>query len=170
MLTVRKQTTAFGMLLLVALPLLFSTVIFIKQQLLQHQRSQRFETEVLETVTINAEKVNWVKPGKEIQIGNKLFDVKSYKTAGSNIIFTGFYDSKEDKLVKHIDDVEKQKNKTGSPLDKLAIKFLTLPSYKENLEFSIQNHWRVITSRFPQYTESIPGIAYPAEVPPPKYC
>ena len=170
MLTVKKQFTAFAMLLLVALPLFLSVGIFIKQQLVQQQRTQRFKTELLETFTIKAEKVDWVEVGKEIRVDGKLFDVKSLKTTGSNIVFTGFFDSKEEKLVKHINEIEQQKNKSGSPLNQLAVKFLFLPNYKESSTFSIQNNWQIIVSNFPLYTESISTMSYPAVAPPPKYC
>lgn len=170
MLTVKKQLAAFGLLLLVALPLFLSVGIFLKQQLVQHQRIQRFKTELLEILTIKAEKVDWVKAGKEIQIDGKLFDVESFKKAGNNIVFTGFYDYKEEKLVKHIKEIEQQKNKSGSPLSQLAVKFLFLPNYKEFTTFSIQNNWQIIVRQFPLYTESISNMAYATVAPPPKYC
>jgi len=170
MLTVKKQLAAFGLLLLVALPLFFSVGIFVKQQLLQQQRRQRFETEPLETVTLKATSVDWVKAGKEIQIDGKLFDIKSFEIKGSNIVFTGFFDSKEEKLLRHARAIEQQKNKSDNPLSQYVAKFIFLPNYKEHITFSIQNSWQFIVSSFPFYSESISNISYPAVAPPPKYC
>ncbi len=170
MLTVKKQLTAFALLLLVALPVFLSVSFYIKQQLVQHQREQRLTTELLETVIVKAEKIDWVEVGKEIRVDGKLFDVKSFKISGNRIILTGFFDSKEEKLVKHIGDIEQQKNKSGSPLNQLAVKFLFLPNYKESSPFSIQNNWQIIVSQFPVYTESISTMSYPTVAPPPKYC
>ena len=170
MLTVKKQFTAFAMLLLVALPLFLSVGIFIKQQLVQQQRTQRFKTELLETFTIKAEKADWVEVGKEIRVDGNLFDVKSFTISGNNLVLTGFFDSKEEKLVKHIGDIEQQKSKSGSPLNQLAVKFLFLPNYKEITPFSIQNNWQIIVSEFPVYAENISTMSYPAVAPPPKYC
>jgi hypothetical protein len=170
MLTVKKQLTAFGLLLLVALPLFFTVGIYIKQQLIQHRREDRFKTELLEVVTVKAKDVYWVKIGKEIQVGKKLFDVKSFTVKGSNIIFTGFFDSKEDKLVNHIREMEQQKNDSGSPLNQLAVKFLFLPNYKESAVVLIQNNWQFIEKQFPVYAESTSAMSYPSVAPPPKNC
>jgi hypothetical protein len=170
MLTVRKQPAAFVMLLLVALPLFLAAGIYLKQQLIQYQRIQRFKTTLLETITIKAEMVDWVEAGEEIQIDGNLFDVESFKKVGGDMVLTGFYDYKEQELVKHINEIEQQKNKSGSPLNQLAVKFLLLPNYKEITTFSIQNNWQIITTRFPVYAESISNMVYPAVVPPPKYC
>ena len=170
MLTVKKQLTAFVMLLLVALPLFLSVSFYIKQQLVQHQREQRFKTEFVETVTVKAGKVAWIEVGKEIQVDGKLFDVKSFTISGNNLTLTGFFDSKEEKLVKHIGEIQQQKDKSGNPLNQLAVKFLFLPNYKEFTTFSIQNNWQIIVSHFRVYTESLSTMTYPAIAPPPKYC
>ena len=170
MLTVKKQLTAFALLLLVALPVFLSVSFYIKQQLVQHQREQRLKTEVIETITVDAEKIDWIETGKEILVDGKLFDVKSFKISGNNIVLTGFFDAKEEKLVKHIGDIEQQKSKSGSPLNQLAVKFLFLPNYKESTTSSIQNNWQIIVSQFPVYTENLSIMPYPAVAPPPKYC
>lgn len=170
MLTIKKQLTAFGLLLLLALPLFFTVGIYIKQQLIQHRRESRFKTELLEVVTVKAKEVNWVKPGKEIQVGGKLFDVKSFKLIGSNIVFTGFFDSKEDKLLRHAREIQQQKSKPDNPLNQSVARFLFLPVFKEPGSFTIQNNWFFILNRFPKYTESLSDMPYPAITPPPKYC
>ena len=170
MTTAKKQFVSLGMLLLVALPLFFSIGSHVKQQFVKHQRRNRFKTEKLETVTIKADSVDWVKAGKEIQINGKLFDIKSFKINGANIMFTGFFDSKEDKLVKHIRQIEQHKNKSGSSASQLVAKFLFLPNYKESAAFSIQNHWLIIVNHFAVYKESLCSMPYPAVAPPPKYC
>lgn len=170
MLTVKKQLAAFALLLLVALPVFLSVSFCIKQQLVQHQREQRLKTEVIETITVDAEKIDWIETGKEIQVDGKLFDVKSFKISGNHIVLTGFFDSKEVKIVNHIVDIEQQKSKSGSPINQLVVKFLFLPNYKESTTFSIQNNWQIIVSQFPVYTESLSIMPYPAVAPPPKYC
>jgi hypothetical protein len=169
MLTVKKQLTAFGLLLLVALPLVLSVCMFVNQKMLQFQRQQRFETEQLQTVVIACEKLSWVQDEKEVLINGRLFDVESIKKTGQTLELTGFFDHQEDKLVKHINTVEPQKNNSGNLLNQLAFNFLFLPNYKETTAFSIQNNWQLISSRFPVYTENISSIAYPAIAPPPKH-
>lgn len=168
--SLKKQIIALGLLLLVALPLVVSVCIFLKQTVLQNQRKQRFETEELQTITVSSEKVNWVKPEKEILIEGKLFDVKSFKASGTNVVFTGFYDHKEDNLVKHIKGLNQQKNDSNGPANRLAVKFLFCPTYKEPITFSIQNNWQIIARKFPVYAEVISHMTYPTIAPPPKYC
>ena len=166
----KKQITALGLLLLVALPLLLSVCIYLKQTILQNQRKQRFETEQLQTITVLCEKTVWVKAEKEILIDGKLFDVKFYKTVDQKIILTGFYDNKEDKLIKDTGDLINKKNDSGSSSNQLALKFLIYPKYNQLITFSIQNNWQTIVRQFPVYSEVISNIAYPTIAPPPKYC
>jgi hypothetical protein len=170
MLTVKKQLTAFVLLLLVALPLALSVCLFINQKILQHQRQQRFATEQIQTVVITAEKFAWVENEKDVLINGRLFDVKSIKKAGQNIELTGFFDHKEDRIVKHLQNNEQQKNNSSSLLNQFVFNFIFLPNYKETTTLSIQNNWQFIASQFRVYTESLSCMAYPAIAPPPKYC
>lgn len=159
-----------GLLLLVAMPLCFTLFTFVKQQFIRHQRIQRFKTEIQKTITVKADKVNWIEYGEEIEVDGNMFDVESFKTDGPDLVLKGFYDQKEHNLIKQLDEIEQQKSKSGSPLSQLAVKFLLIPSYNEPNTFSIQNNWQAVVSRFPVYTESLSDIVYPAIAPPPKYC
>jgi len=168
MLTKKKQITVLGLLLLVALPLLFSAGILLKQQLLQHQRMQRFKTELLETVTVNAGNIVWVKAGKEIKIDGKLFDVKSFKVIGANIIFTGFFDHKEDQLVQQISKLGKQKNQSQNPLGQQAIKFLFISVYFCYNEFTIDGgNWQLVSQQYQPFFEIIPEAHLHPPIHPP---
>lgn len=158
------------MLLLIALPLVFAVGILVKQKLIQLQRKDRFETEKLETITISAAKINWVMPGKEALVGGKLFDVESFRTAGGEVVLTGFFDVKEDELVSQIKDLTEQKKETGSPLTKLAVKLLFTPVYTEPASGFFQHGWHTTDQDFYSYTElTLPGF-HPLDIPPPKYC
>ena len=168
MLTVKKQFTAFILLLLVALPLFLSVGIFIKQQLVQQQRTQRFKTELLETFTIKAEKVDWVEVGKEIRVDGNLFDVKSFKVSGVNIIFTGFFDGKEDKLVQQIVKLEKQKNQSENPLGQSVIKFLFFSVYYGLNNFTIDGgNWQLVSQQYQPFFEIIPDAHIHPPIHPP---
>ena len=168
MLTVKKQFTAFALLLLVVFPLFLSVGIFIKQQLVQQQRTQRFKTEVLETFTIKAEKVDWVEVGKEIRVDGKLFDVESFKVSGANIIFTGFFDGKEDKLVQQIVKLEKQKNQSENPLGQSVIKFLFFSVYYGLNNFTIDGgNWQLVSQQYQPFFEIIPDAHIHPPIHPP---
>ena len=163
-----KKITALGLLLLVALPLFFSTLVLVKQKTIQMRRDARFEKESLQTISISSGKLYWVKPGKEILVDGKLFDVKSFYSKADKILLTGFFDNKEDKLVSHIKNLSEQKKGTESPFTKLAVKFLFAPLYNEPASFSCGNAWHNISSGFFSYSEILVTASFPADTPPPK--
>lgn len=166
----KKQITAFGLSILVALPLLLPLGTLIKQKILQFQRKHRFETEQLQTIAIKADQIYWIKPGREVLIAGKLFDVADFKSSGDKIILTGFFDQREDKLVKDIKELEKGKPNSNSPVNQLAVKFLFSPTYQEATGFLIQNNWQIVAREFAVYSESVFSISYPIASPPPKAC
>ncbi len=165
-----KQIMAMILLLVTAFPLFLSVGIVVKQKIMQFQREKRFESEFLQTITLSAEKIFWIKPGKEILTDGQLFDVKSFKISGNTVTLTGFYDSKEEKLVNHIRDIHHQKKDSRSPIDYLVIKFLFYPKHNHVNNFLIQNNWQIIAGQYPVYTEATSLVNYPIASPPPKYC
>ena len=170
MLNIKKQLAACVLLLLVALPLCFSVCMFAKQQLIRYQQKQQLKTALMETISIEATKVDWVEAGEEINIDGKLFDIASFTHTGSAITFTGFYDYKETKLIKYINEVEHKKNKNENPISQSAVTFLLLANFKECTSFLIQTNWQTIIQHFGTYSERIASRAYPAVYPPPKFC
>ena len=164
-----KKVTAWGLMLLMAFPLFLSIGMFIHQNIIQGQREQRLNSENLQTINISAEKLVWVKARKEVLINGRLFDVKSFKTSGVDILLSGFYDTKEDKLVGNIQNLNNPKNGATSPVNQVTIKFLFFANYKESISFSIQNNWQIINRQFPVYSEAVSTVTYAATAPPPKY-
>lgn len=152
----KRPITAFMLLLLLAVPLLFSVVILVKQQIAQHQRNEKFSKEILQTVTVSSSEIYWVKREKEILLNGKLFDVKSYSKNGNSISLTGFFDHKEDKLVQQIVRLALQKDHTGNPLSEPAIKFLFFPAYATQHETSSEICWQFISQQYHRFIEMIP--------------
>lgn len=165
---IQKKLTALGLLLLVVLPFFISVSFFIKQKLIHHQRIQRFETEFLQTVTVSAKNLLWIKSGKEIILDGKLFDVKSLKTDGNVIVLTGFYDGKEDNLVKHIKKLTQQKNGSDNPVNELAVKFLFFPIYSWQSEITYEAAWKFTSNKFYSFTVKIPEALSSSFSPPPE--
>ncbi len=165
-----KKITVFGLLLLLAIPLIFTLTVLLKQRALQYHNRERLNTELLQTVIVLKQELNWLKEGKEAVINGKLFDVKSYKTEGNNVLLTGFFDGKEDILVQHINKIVQEKNEKNNPVNQLAVKFLWSPKYNGFNFFSVQNTWQIITRQFLVYSEVINKLSYPAPAPPPKFC
>lgn len=162
-----KKITAWGLLLLVAIPIFFSVSILVKQKILHYQRDKKFDKEILHTVVVSAENIYWVKPGKEILLDGKLFDVKSFTTKANKIFLLGFFDHKEDKLVQQIVQLEKQKSKSDNPWSASAIKFLFFPVYITQHEISFEASWKLLFQQYYSFNEMIavsPG--YPFIHPP----
>lgn len=168
MLRDRKHITVLGLLLLMVMPLFFSVAVMVKQKILQFQRMERFETEAIQRISVSPEKLLWVKDGKEVIIEGELFDVESYEQQGNKILLTGFYDNKEEKLVKDIKDIY-QNNKAESPFNRAVTKFLLVPFYLEPGSSSLLNSWQTITRRFSNYTEPISTGCHAAVSPPPRF-
>lgn len=147
----QKKITAWGLLLLVAIPIFFSVSILVKQKILHFQRDKKFEKETLQIVVVSAENIYWVKPGKEILLDGKLFDVKSYTRKGNNISLLGFFDHKEDKLVQQIVEREKHKNRSDSPFN--PVKFLFFPIYIAQHQISYEATWKLISLQYHTFNE-----------------
>jgi hypothetical protein len=157
MIIVKKQIAAFVLLLLVAMPMVLLSGLLIKKKIVHYQREERFETEHLQTVIIFAQNPSWVKLEKEILIDGKLFDVKSIKKIGSNLLLTGFFDHKEDKLKKGIVTLVQHENESGNPLSQSAIKFLFFPVFNSQQEIICDaGYWRIVSQSFRRFSEKIP--------------
>ncbi len=168
MLTVKKQLTALGLLLLVALPLVLSVCLFVNQKVLQLQRQERFEKERLQTIVITAEKILWVQDEKEVLINGRLFDVESIKKVGQTLELTGFFDHKEDRIVNHLKNTEQQKNNSTSPLNQSTIKFLFSATYTNQQAITChESCWKFITQQYYSYTEMITAAPISPLIHPP---
>ena len=166
----QKQLTAFGLLLLLAIPLFFTVGIIVKQKIIQQQQQERLESESLQTITISTENLHWIKPQKEALVDGKLFDVRSFKKEEDHISLTGFFDSREDKLVQNIKDLVHQKNRSEGPFSELALKFLLVPVYSEPTSFSLHESWQIVDRQFSTYSEVVVTGFGPATIHPPEYC
>ena len=163
-----KKIIAFGLTLLLSIPMLFSLVDLVNQKILQSTRNERFGTETLQTITMAKENLLWVKNGKEVIIDGKYFDVKSYTTDGDKIMLTGFYDNPEDKLVTHIKNLVQQKNGTDSPINQTAVKYFFFPIFTNQSNMDFEQHWKLTGHTFYSFTENISETDIPSFSLPPE--
>ena len=162
----KKIITAFVLLLILAMPLFFSVLVLVKQQIAQYQRNEKLSKEILQTIMVSSAAIYWVQPGKEILFDGKLFDVKSFVTKGSNITLTGFFDHKEDKLVQQIVKLALQKNQSGNP-GQHAIKFLFFSAFACQHEITSEICWKLVSQQYHQFDEMIPAAPCRLPVHPP---
>ena len=90
------------------MPLLFTLFFLVKQQVIRYTMKERLEKEFLHTITVPKNEVVWAKYSKEIIVGDKLFDVKSFAEKAGLFFFIGLFDTEEtalnDLLEKDTDD------------------------------------------------------------------
>lgn len=155
------------LLLILAIPLFFSVLVLVKQQIVQSQRNEKFNKETLQTITVSATAIYWVKPEKEILYNGKLFDVKSYVKKGPIISLTGFFDHKEDKLVQQIVRLALQKNKSASPFNQPAMELLFFPAFAVQHEITAEVNWKFISQQYHSFDEMIPAAPCRLPIHPP---
>jgi hypothetical protein len=151
-----KKILAFMLLLIVAAPLFFSAGFIIKKQTIQARMKQRLKTALLQTVSVPANEVQWIKANKEILVNGQMFDVQTSTPSGDRIIFTGLYDEDEHKLHKSLRDFVENKKRQSAPIHQLLEKFfstaVTVPFTATVLEIN----WKHIPCKFWHYPEKIP--------------
>lgn len=126
----RKFTIATLFLLVLALaPVFYSLQFNIRQQNIRRRMKEQLEEKMLHTVLLNTRDIKWVRPGKEIMMNDRMFDVKSiaYNPDGS-VTVTGLFDEEETVLVQQLQKQQEDNNTQGNQqLVKLFQQFLTLP-------------------------------------------
>ena len=80
------------------MPLLFTLLFLFRQQLIRHEMKEKLEEEMLHTIKVPEAEVQWVRSKKEIRLGDKMFDVKSFYVRNGEYVFTGLYDEEETAL------------------------------------------------------------------------
>jgi hypothetical protein len=110
MYSLRKNITALVLLAVMSAPLLISVYQLVQQQHIQHQVKQQLEIAALETFTIPANELQWVKKDREILL---------------NFIVKGLFDHKETAIAKKIEQqAAGNLHKNGNT--KTALQFLLL--------------------------------------------
>jgi hypothetical protein len=104
--------------LLIAASIPFALILFlhVKQQAIRHKMKESLEQQLLQTINLSEEEVQWIKPGKEILVDGKMFDVKSFYPEHGQYKFTGLFDQEETALVKQLENNCKKNNEPGSQL------------------------------------------------------
>ncbi|MBK8611457.1 MAG: hypothetical protein IPL84_16350 [Chitinophagaceae bacterium] len=121
-----------------------------------------------QTVSVPVNNIEWVKKGKEVIINGKYFDVSSYTTVGDQVLLTGYFDQKEDKIVSHIKKVFHQSGQSESPYTQSAVKYIFLLVYTTHTEAAFTVAQRLINTKFYSYCEKIPEAPYSSFSPPPE--
>lgn len=92
--TIRKLL-GIALLFLATLPIIAALFLPIRKWIVEHEWKERLEMSSMVTLELRKGSYTWVRPGKEIRIGNRMFDVKETRTSGNLVYFKGIYDDQE---------------------------------------------------------------------------
>ena len=109
-----RKITAYGLLLIAALPLTLNLCLIVSQIIVQHRMLEKVEHANLVTIHINTAELTWTREGREASISGHLFDVQNYATSGETVTLTGLFDEDEDKLVSQLENAEQNQNEGNS--------------------------------------------------------
>jgi hypothetical protein len=163
----QKKITAFGFLFFLAMPLAVSLIALVRQKVIQFQREERFEKEMLQTISVTPGNIYWVEHGKEALINGRLFDVESYKTEGASLSLTGFFDDEEMKIEEGYKTIMGKEN-DGSAFDQLTFKFFFFPTYSGQSQIDCSSNWKFISNQYHSFTEPVRIIPPAPIIQPPR--
>ena len=149
--TTQRKILSLFLIILGMLPLIFSLTVILRKQQIRHEMKERMEKSLLHTVILDEDKVVWMKPGKEIFVDGRMFDIKKSEKINGKIVFQGLYDEEETALKKNIDN--SMKNHRSSQQSLLSNLFsLILGAYHHTSDTDVP----VLIS----FTEKKPAIVH----------
>jgi hypothetical protein len=165
----RLQTKliAFTFLLIVSVPVFLSVKFILKEILIEQEVEEKMKSEVLQTVRIAKTAINWVKPGKEILLDNKLFDVKYFESTNDIVTLTGFFDNEETELMSELNKYAEGNDKEN-PFSELAFKFQFSPLYNSHAEMSCATTWHCVSNQYHSFVSTLPVAPSSSFTHPPK--
>ncbi len=165
-----KKLVAGWMLLLIVLPLLFTLLFLVKQQLVQHRMFEKIEQGYVSTYRFATVDLYWIKTGKELLVKGKLFDVKTYTITSDSIVVTGLYDDEEELLKTTCLQFANSKNDPPTPLQLLLMKTFFSPAFTnppDDTFLSLQFIF-VDGNILPVGEKTFVSMYYPIVTPPPR--
>jgi hypothetical protein len=166
MYSIRKNITALVLLAVMSAPLIISVYQLVQQQYIQLLMKEQLEMAALETFTIPANELQWVKKDREILLHNHYFDVKSITKHGNNYIVKGLFDHKETAIVKKIEQQAGSDKNAGHT--KTALQFLLLTIfYKNQYHTGINLPVIALKTDFACYSQAVCARPIAVSTPPP---
>lgn len=136
----------FLLLLAIASPSLLFVYFSTELLFIRHQMEEQLEHQHLQTLELKKAELKWHKKGKEIEIGDRLFDIKEIKEKGELVIVKGLFDDEEKKIKKRIGLLEKQKNDENQLSHQVILKFATAQLYFESPGTEFTPSLRLLTT------------------------
>jgi hypothetical protein len=130
--TIIQKISSLYLLIAAIIPFAFILFLQVKQQVIRHKMKENLEQHFLKTISLSPEEVQWIKAGKEILVGGKMFDVKSFYKEDGQYKFTGLFDEEETALVKQLEESSKKGNEPGNRILTNLFQLLQLVYSNEN--------------------------------------
>ena len=131
-----KKITAYLALLAITLPVVCLLALQVQQVYVRYKMQEKLEFSLLHTISIDEKNVQWIKPDKEILIGDKLFDVKHYKIENGKLFLTGLFDHEETLIENHLRNLGAQSNSEGKSLVLMKLLHLLQNVFFAQIKFS----------------------------------
>jgi hypothetical protein len=143
--TATKRTTTYLLLLLAAMPLVYSLFMGIPQRAIRHRMKERLETQFLHTITIAKKNIHWIKDGKEIWVDGRMFDINSSSLQNGVYVFSGLYDEEETALM---DQLQKDQQNNNANSKQLVQLFQLLQSFYNTSQEEIVSSGNIPGDKF----------------------
>lgn len=165
-----KKLVAGWMLLLVVLPLFFTLLFLVKQQLVQHHMFEKMEQGYVNSYRFSTGDLHWLKEGKELLIKGRLFDVKDYTITSDSITVTGLFDEEEELLKTTFLQIANNKNEQPTPLQLLLLKSFFSPACNRSPEQTVLSRQFIFVGDniLSVDEDSAVSMYYPIVTPPPR--
>ncbi|MBL0234439.1 MAG: hypothetical protein IPQ08_12325 [Chitinophagaceae bacterium] len=110
-----KNIISFLLLVILASPFIYTQVMEYQRNRTRVEMKERMKQELLSQVTLPANQIHWYSEGKEILIGEDLFDVVSQVILpDGQIRFTGLFDSRETTLNDQLNKLQQDRDQKKS--------------------------------------------------------
>lgn len=117
--TATKRAFTYLLLLLAAMPLVYTLFMGIPQRAIQQKMKRRLETQFLHTISVAENDIQWIKNGKEIWVNGRMFDIKSSSLRNGVYVFSGLYDEEETALLEQLQKDQQNNNANSKQLVQL---------------------------------------------------
>lgn len=162
-----KKISAFFLLAVLLAPLSYSPVFKARQARVQRYMKKQLQGNMMHHLVMAREDLRWVKPGKEIMVGEKMFDIKTIEYRADGMVFiTGLYDHEESFLYAQLKKNRKEENnRNNQQLVQLFQLMQALPD-----RFTEQDHFsHSVAQQWPRHTgQLLPSPFQSLLTPPPR--
>lgn len=164
----KKNTIIYFLLFLVTMPLFFAVYTMIEKTIIEQQMEEKLEQENLQTVTLNATSVIWLKADKEILINGEPFDIKKISCNGNKITVAGLFDTEEKQLKKKLEEYNNNSDNAAATNHSLLILFFIACYHPTEINFDAvffidsKQSWK-------NYQDSIWNLSCEIAAPPPRF-